>query len=92
MRQLVAHKRLKTMENYDTIRTKRDQSRVWEVIVHERFLSLSIDGEKSFLGRWSLLMGGGRSPEVLIIEHWLEKNVLSVGGRILWEGVVYKRF
>ena len=36
-----------------------------------------LTGQRSFLGRWSLLIGGalGRSREVLIIEHWLGKKL-----------------
>ena len=34
-----------------------------------------LTGKRSFLGRWSLLMGGGGSREVLIIEHWLGKKL-----------------
>ena len=42
--------------------------------------------KRSFLGRWSLLMGGGGSREVLIIEHWLGIKVLSVGWSRLIRG------
>ena len=45
-----------------------------------------LTGKRSFLGRWSLLMGGGGSREVLIIEHWLGIKVLSVGWSHLMRG------
>ena len=45
-----------------------------------------LTGKRNFLGRWSLLMGGVRSREVLIIEHWLGIKVLSVGWSRLMRG------
>ena len=42
---------------------------LWEVVAQERFKSLSIDWEKSYLGGWSHLVRSDHLQEVLIIEH-----------------------
>ena len=61
MCQVVAYRRLKTIENSKTVSWKSGHGRLQEVVVYERFQYKSLT-ENIFgvLGRW-LLMGGGRT-------------------------------
>ena len=60
MCQVVAYRRLKTIENSKTVSRKSDRGRLREVVVYERFQYKALtDDIFGVLGRLSL-MGGGR--------------------------------
>ena len=65
MCQVVAYRRLKTIENSKTVSRKSGRSRLREVVVYERF-QYKVLTKTIFcvLERWSL-MGGGRLGEVV---------------------------
>ena len=64
MCQVVAYRRLKTIENSKTVSRKSGHGRLQQVVVYARFQYKSttenIFGVLPVLGRWSL-MGGGRT-------------------------------
>ena len=77
MHQVVACKRLKTMENYRTVIPKRGCSRLRKVVVYERFNYGTLT--RNILDRW-LLFGSGRVREVVhidVIEVQVAKRELN---------------
>ena len=65
MRQVVAYKRLKTMENHQPSGPKTDHGRLRKVVVYNRFQLLGFSWENFGVFDGRSLMGGGRIRKVV---------------------------